>query len=66
MGPINLPEGSVRSYLTLGLVFTVCALSLARAGVPSELNSLASAALGYYVATRQQQTPPPTAPTGTA
>ena len=50
--PAGVPAGSVRSYIVLGLVFTVCYLGIRQTGIPGELADLTLLALGYYFGSR--------------
>lgn len=50
--PLGLPKGSVRAILALVLVATVCVAAVMKIDVPALVESLATAAAGYYIGTR--------------
>ena len=55
--PMGVPDGSVRSYLALGLVFGVLFAAITNGTVDPTLGTLAAAACGFYYGTRTPSTP---------
>ena len=51
--PAGVPAGSVRSYIIIALVFSVCYLAIRSLPIPSDMKDFTMLALGYYFASRE-------------